>query len=58
MQQSPSSETASNWAFPARVLLVITDQDTDMGMDPGYGYGADTESGSVILRPLFSGRIG
>jgi hypothetical protein len=58
MQRSPSSEP--HQIGPSRpapgVLLVITDQDTDTGMDRVTD--TDTDSGSVILRPLFSGRIG
>ena len=45
-------------------ITVITDQVTGMGMDQDTDTGmdrvtaTDTDSGSVILRPLFSGRIG
>ena len=45
-------------------ITVITDQVTGMGMAQDTDTGmdrvtaTDTESGSVILRPLFSGRIG
>jgi hypothetical protein len=45
-------------------ITVITDQVTGMGMAQDTDTGmdrvtaTDTDSGSVILRPLFSGRIG